>query len=154
MDVNKLETILEPIFKRHDVALYSMKWITQSKERVLEILIYKKDGPTDLDSCVNVSYDVSDQLDQMDELDFSYMLEVSSAGVEREIQTEAQLKEALYHHVFVQVEHPINGAHTFEGKLTKITDTAIEIAYRVKHRELKVEINRDNLRFMRLAAKI
>ncbi len=154
MDVEKLKILLEPIFKKHEVNLYSLTWTKQAQDRVLEVLVYKKDGPTDLDTCVAVSYDVSDQLDQLEDFDFAYILDVSSAGIEREIQNEEQLADALYHHVFVKVEHPINGFHTLEGKLTKITETAIEIGYRVKHKTVHVMIEKDNLRFIRLAAKL
>lgn len=154
MEVEKLKTLLEPIFSKHEVVLYSMSWKKQNQDNLLEILIYKKDMPTDLDTCVNVSHDINEILDSIEELDYAYLLDVSSAGIEREILNEQQLQDVLYHYVNVKVDKPIDGQHVIEGKLSNVSEDAIEVLYRVKHKEVKVTIEKNNIRKIRMAVKV
>ncbi len=154
MEIEKIKTLLEPVFNKHDVVLYDMSWKKSNQDHVLEILIYKKDMPTDVDTCVNVSYDVSELLDEVSELDIPYLLDVSSAGIEREIKNDDQLRDVLYHHVHVKVDKPVDNMHVIEGKLTKIDDENIEVLYRKKHKEVAASILKSNIRKIRMAVKV
>ena len=153
VDLGELEKLLEPILIKHDVVLYDIKW-KQQHDKVLEISIYKKDVPTDVDTCMNVSYEVSELLDTLPEYDFPYILDVSSAGIERELKNEEQLKESLYYYVNVKLENPVLSSHVLEGKLVKIDDQSIELLVRVKQKEVTATIARSNIRKIRMAVKV
>jgi ribosome maturation factor RimP len=153
VDLGELKKQLEPILIKHDVVLYDIQW-KQHHDKTLEISIYKKDIPTDVDTCMNVSHEVSELLDQLPEYDFPYMLDVSSAGIERELKSEEQLKESLYYHVNVKVENPVLSSHVVEGKLVKIENDFIEVLVRVKHKEVTATIERSNIRKIRMAVKV
>lgn len=153
MDLGELKKLLEPIFIKHDVVLYDIQW-KQQHDKILEILIYKKDIPTDVDTCMNVSYDVSSLLDEHPDFDFPYVLDVSSAGIERELKTEEQLKESLYYYVNVKLENPVLNSHVLEGKLVKVTEEEIEVLVREKQKEVRATIKRSNIRKIRMAVKV
>lgn len=153
VDLGELKKQLEPILIKHDVVLYDIKWKKQH-EKTLEISIYKKDVPTDVDTCMNVSHEVSELLDTIPEYDFPYMLDVSSAGIERELKTEDQLQDSLYYYVNVKLENPVLNSHVLEGKLAKISDDSIELLVRVKHKEVTASIERSNIRKIRMAVKV
>ncbi len=154
MEVEKLKTLLEPIFSKHEVVLYSMSWKKQQQDRVLEILVYKKDIPTDLETCVKLSNDISALMDDIQEIDFAYLLDISSAGIEREILNEQQLHDILYHYVNVKVDKPVDGLHVIEGKLSNVTSDSIDVLYRIKHKEVKATIEKSNIRKIRMAVKV
>lgn len=153
VDLGELKKRLEPILVKHDVVLYDIQWKHQH-DKVLEISIYKKDMPTDVDTCANVSMEISELLDQLPEYDFPYMLDVSSAGIEREIKNDEQLLESLHHYVNVKVIEPVLNMHVLEGKLSTITEDSIELLVRVKHKEVTASIKRDNIRKIRMAVKV
>ncbi len=154
MDLEKLRQQLEPIFKKHDVILYDLAWKKMHHEKVLEIAIYKKDVPTDIETCTAVSYEVSELLDHLNAYDYPYILDVCSAGIERELKDNQQIQDALYQYVNVKVDHPINNLHVIEGKLSKITDTTIEVLYRDKHKEINATIEKSNIKKIRMAVKV
>lgn len=153
VDLGELKKLLVPILIKHDVVLYDIKW-KQHHDKILEISIYKKDVPTDVDTCMNVSYEVSELLDTLPEYDFPYILDVSSAGIERELKNEEQLKESLYYYVNVKLENPVLNTHVLEGKLVKIDDQSIDLLVRVKQKEVTATIARSNIRKIRMAVKV
>jgi ribosome maturation factor RimP len=153
VDLGELKKLLEPILIKHDVVLYDIKW-KQQHDKILEISIYKKDVPTDVDTCMNVSYEVSELLDTLPEYDFPYILDVSSAGIERELKNEQQLKESLYYYVNVKLENPVLNSHVLEGKLVKIDEQSIDLLVRVKQKEVTATIARSNIRKIRMAVKV
>ncbi len=153
VDLVELKQQCEPIFTKHDVICYDMIWRKEQQDRVLEISIYKKGVPTDIETCVSVSHQISALLDEVNPFDFEYVLDVCSAGIERELKNEEQLQDALYHQVNVKVENPVNKRHVIEGKLTKITDETIEVLTREKHKEVTATIERSNILKIRMAVK-
>ncbi len=154
VDLVELKQQCEPIFAKHDVVCYDIKWRKEQHAQVLEIAIYKKEVPTDIDTCVSVSHDVSTLLDEVNAFDFEYILDVCSAGIERELTNEQQLQDALYHHVNVKLENPVNKSHVIEGKLSKITESTIEVVTREKQKEVTATIERNNIRKIRMAVKV
>ena len=64
--------------------VYLVEYVKEGKDRVLRLLIDAVDG-VDINQCENISRKVSDLLDEADPIPDSYMLEVSSAGLERKI---------------------------------------------------------------------
>ncbi len=64
--------------------LYLVEFVKEGKDRVLRLLIDSENG-IDITQCENVSRAVSDILDEADPISESYMLEVSSPGLERKL---------------------------------------------------------------------
>ena len=64
--------------------LYLVEYVKEGKDRVLRLLIDAEEG-VNINQCENISRKVSDILDQADPIPDSYVLEVSSAGLERKI---------------------------------------------------------------------
>lgn len=64
--------------------VYLVEYVKEGKDRVLRILIDSEEG-VDINQCENISRKISDRLDEADPIADSYMLEVSSAGLERKI---------------------------------------------------------------------
>ena len=70
-----------------------------------------------MDSCEMTSNIISDWLDEVDPIEDSYFLEVSSPGVEREIKSDEQLKTFIGKKVLAKCYKKINNEKEFIGYL-------------------------------------
>ena len=78
----KVWALCEDAVESEGCFVYLVEYVKEGKDRVLRILIDSEDG-VDINQCENISRKVSDILDEADPIPDSYMLEISSAGLER-----------------------------------------------------------------------
>ena len=117
---NELLETIERTFKNIflEKGLYSVdaEYVKEPKGHVLRIFI-DKEGGVDLDSCEIASNIVSDWLDEVDPIEESYFLEVSSPGAEREIKNDEQLETFIGKRILIKCYKKINNEKEFIGKL-------------------------------------
>ena len=113
---NELLKTIEKNFKtillEKGIYFVNVEYVKEPKGNVLRIFI-DKDGGVDLDSCEMTSNIISDWLDEVDPIEDSYFLEVSSPGVERD----EQLKTFIGKKVLVKCYKKINNEKEFIGYL-------------------------------------
>ena len=114
----RLRPILAPIAQEMDVMLWDVKFIKEGSVWFLRILIDKMSGDMDVDTCADFSRIVSKKLDEIDPVEEAYYLEVSSAGIERDIATDEQFAWAVGKPVSVKLFAPMDGEKTFLGTIT------------------------------------
>ena len=153
MDIKKLQDMIEPVLEEMDIRLYEMKWIRQ-KESVLQIAILRKDGTMDLDTCADASERISEILDANDPIDSEYTLEVCSPGAEREIMDLSELDTVKDPYVFIRLKTPVKKMTEIKGDVISRQDGVLVIEYRDKAARRTVEINEDNIKFIRFAVRI
>jgi ribosome maturation factor RimP len=114
-----------------------------------------KPGSTvDLDVCTQCSDAISAMLDEKDWNDGEYMLEVCSPGAERELKTYEQIKNALNSYVYVKLKDPKQGIDQVFGDLIEVEPDHVVVAYKVKGRPKKAEIEMDNISLIMTAVKL
>jgi ribosome maturation factor RimP len=87
------------------------------KARMLRIFIDKPGGVTHED-CANLSREVGTILDVEDVIPGgSYLLEVSSPGLDRKLSRPADYERFMGSRVRVMTRQPVNGSRHFEGRL-------------------------------------
>jgi len=149
-----LKQLCQPIFDKHQVKCYSMTWKNMGGDRILEVLVYDPHRALDLDTTALVSFDISETLDEVaEQLPDEYMLDVSSAGIEREISDEEQLMDALNRPVYIRTLRSINKTIEFIGTLTHIEEKTLTLQQKVKGKSQTLSIERDNIVFIRHAIK-
>lgn len=84
--------------------------------RVLRVFIDKPGGVT-LDDCQALSQELSRKLDEVDPIEESYSLEVSSPGIERPLTKPRDYERFAGELVHVRTFGPIGGRRNFQGKL-------------------------------------
>jgi ribosome maturation factor RimP len=89
---------------------------TGGKSRMLRVFIDKPEGVTHQD-CENVSREVSTILDIEDPIKGSYVLEVSSPGLDRKLRGPADYERFRGSLLKLQTLEPVNGTRTYEGRL-------------------------------------
>lgn len=92
--------------------------------RILRVFIDKPGGVT-LDDCQALSRLLSRRLDEVDPIEDSYSLEVSSPGIERPLTKPKDYVRFAGHKVQVRTYGPIDGRRNFKGELLGLEDEAV-----------------------------
>ncbi len=147
-----LKTLISPVLDACGVRLYELKWI--SNEQTLQIAIVKPDGTMDLDTCAEVSEQLSETLDSSQLLSNAYTLEVCSPGAEREIHDLSELKQMEKPYIFVRLKHPIRKQNEFKGEVTAYEGSTITLSYRDKAAVREAVFDESEIEYIRLAVRI
>lgn len=152
--MDNLKTWLEPLLKEQGCRLYDVEWDTSMKPPVLRISIEKENGTIDLDTCAECSDLISAKLDETDDINSEYMLEVCSPGAERELKSDEAIANAKGEYVYVKFKNGQNGLNDVKGDLSDVKDDSIVVSYFLKGRPKKIEIPKDNIALIMTTVKV
>lgn len=120
------ETLIRPVVEGAGLELVDVVFRRDGGRRVLRVTVDREPSP-DLDTIAEVSERVSRQLDVQGFDAGSYLLEVSSPGIERPLRTAAHFRRAIGERVKVKTGPPVDGAHVHEGPMVGADDEAITV---------------------------
>src|SRR6184192_547242 len=117
VDLDQVHAITERVAASLGVEVVELELRGGGKARMLRIFIDKPNGVTHED-CANLSREVSTILDVEDAVPGgSYVLEVSSPGLDRKLVRPADYERFTGSRVKFTTRNPVNGNRFFEGKL-------------------------------------
>lgn len=151
MNLEKIKPLLETKLSDMGYDLYSILFNVVKGEKHLSIVVDKVE-PIDMNEIVKVSEALSAYLDEIDDSDDPYMLEVSSLGAEKPLKVEA-LSNYIDRYVEVRMINPINGENIYEGFIRKVNEESIDLEIRIKSRIKEINIAKSNISKIRLAIK-
>ncbi|MDR0984194.1 MAG: ribosome maturation factor RimP [Ruminococcus sp.] len=102
---NLVHNLIIPITDEMHLDIWDIAFEKQGSEWFLTVLI---DNSVDMDTCEKLSRKISEKLDETDPIPQSYILEVGSAGLERELLTDKHITAFLNQNVFVKLIRPID----------------------------------------------
>jgi len=111
--------IAEPVIESLGLELVDVELIKEGEQWYLRIFIENPENETGLEDCELVSRQINDLLDEHNLIQESYILEVSSPGLERPLKKETDFDRFKDHSVFIKTYGPFNGEKEFNGKLLK-----------------------------------
>ena len=151
MDLNALKPQLE---KRINELGYDLVSLTSKKEKgdLVVSIVVDKVNPIDMNEIVSLSEKLSSYLDEIDNSETPYLLDISSLGAEKPLKINS-LKGYAGRYVNVHVNNAINGENIFDGQMVEVSDDSITVEYRIKTRVHKVVILLSNIYKIRLAIK-
>ena len=149
----KLEELFQPVMERHAITKSKISYLP-GKVGTLEVMIARADGSMDMDTCAEVSRELSALLDQIDYGSGAYNLDVCSFGAERELETEQEINSSIGEYVHVDFVNPKDGMDQLEGELVHVTEDALTIQYLIKGRKKTGTVERENVRLIRLAVRL
>jgi ribosome maturation factor RimP len=129
MSISKREAIgaiIERVTNREGLELVHWEMTGPRNHSVLRIFIDKEGGVTHGD-CEVVSHQVSTLLDVEDLVADSYMLEVSSPGVDRPLYKRTDYERFTGNKVKLKTQQPINGQRNFQGRLLGIDGDTVKL---------------------------
>ena len=151
MNLEKIKPLLETKLSDMGYDLYSILFNVVKGEKHLSIVVDKVE-PIDMNEIVKVSEALSTYLDEIDDSNDPYMLEVSSLGAEKPLKVEA-LSNYVDRYVEVRMINPINGENVYEGFIRKVNEESIDLEIRIKSRIKEINIAKGNISKIRLAIK-
>lgn len=130
MDKERLENdifdIAFPITEQFQYELVGVELIEEDREWFLRVYI-DKDGGITIDDCAVVSRVLSDKLDEIDPIEFSYYLEVSSPGPNRILKKDSDFTKYEGKKIKIMFIKPFEHKKYFEGILKGLEDDKVLI---------------------------
>lgn len=122
----KAADLLEPILEDMDFELVDVEYVKEGGNWYLRSYIDKPGGIT-VDDCEAVSRIFSEKLDQEDFIEDSYIMEMSSPGLDRPLKKEKDFKRSLGKEVEIRTYRPIEKEKEFYGILCAYDDNSVTI---------------------------
>ena len=142
MAYNKTEkevlTLLEPIVKEKQINIWDIEFKKEGKDYYLRVFL-DKDGGIAIDDCEYVSRALEEKLDETDPIPQAYMLEVSSAGLDRAIKYDFHFEKCMGKKVDVKLFAPLNGTKEFTAVLSGFHDNLVSLDYESETLEIPQE---------------
>jgi ribosome maturation factor RimP len=108
--------LAEPIAKDLGLILWDVRFQKEGANWFLRIFI-DKEGGVNIDDCVNMSHALDGPLDELDPIEQSYSLQVSSPGIERELTRDFHFEQNIGEKVMVRFIHAYEGKRDYKGVL-------------------------------------
>ena len=151
MELSKIKPLLEAKISELGFEPISINKKIEKGDVLLSIVVDRVE-PIDMDTIVKISQDLSTYLDEVDNSDEKYFLDVSSLGAEKPLKIE-DLDKYVGRFIHVHVNNAIDGMNIFEGDLVEVKEDSLTLTYRIKTRVKTVNILFNNIYKIRLAIK-
>lgn len=120
------EELVLPILESNHFELYDIEYVREGGNYFLRVFIDKEEG-INLDDCEVVSRELSDLLDKHDFIPDSYILELSSPGLGRQLKKDKHFEKSIGEEVDVKLFRPIDKCKEFTGELIEFDKDKIVI---------------------------
>ncbi len=124
--VAKVAEIVVPYAEELGLDIWDIRFVKEGTDWYLRIFI-DKDGGVSIDDCVDLTHAITKPLDDADPISQSYLLEVSSPGVERELITDSHFEKYIGAAVMMRLIRPIDKIRDFSGTLKKYENGLITV---------------------------
>ncbi|MDH3259071.1 MAG: ribosome maturation factor RimP [Deltaproteobacteria bacterium] len=120
----KVREIIGPLINALGMELEDME-LTKMKGKALLRVFIDKEGGVTIDDCEHASREIEAVLDVEDPIPCSYVLEVSSPGLDRPLKGPKDFKRFAGRHVRVITREPIGKQTFFIGKIAEAGEDGI-----------------------------
>lgn len=116
--------LAQPIAQANGCTLWDVEYVKEAGTWFLRIFI-DKEGGVSINDCEAVSRPLSDKLDETDPIEGSYVLEVSSAGLDRALKKPEHFAAFLGREVDVRFYRSVDGKKETTGVLAGYEEGAV-----------------------------
>lgn len=146
--VERVDQLAGEVSESLGVQLVDVELVNEGGTRILRVYI-EKDGGVGLNDCEAVSRRLDKRLDEESMLDFSYVLEVSSPGLERKLKKDREYDIFAGRTIAISTYAPIEGRRRFEGILRGLENDIVL----VEESDTLVQIPKDKISKAQLVYK-
>ncbi len=122
----RIREIIEPLINSLGITVDHVEFSKMGGKGLLRVYIDKEGGVT-LDNCEQVSREIEAVLDVEDPIPYSYVLEVSSPGLDRPLKQLNDFKKNMGKTARVVTFEPIDRQTFFIGRIVGVTDDEISL---------------------------
>lgn len=126
MDIKEIELLIAPLLEQESAELVDLKLAKEGPKWVLRVFLDKPEGIT-LDDCAYFSDRIGALLDSSNAIDRSYLLEISSPGLDRIIKKEKDFERFSGRAIKLRLKVPEQGQRNFKGKLLGFSDGKLAV---------------------------
>ncbi|MBI5239640.1 MAG: ribosome maturation factor RimP [Elusimicrobia bacterium] len=126
MDTSAIETLVEPLLTQEGAELVDLEVLRERGRQILRFYL-DKTGGISLDDCEHLSNRIGALLDEADAVAGSYVLEVSSPGLDRVLKKEKDFVRFAGQAVVVRLKLPQDGRRNFKGILAGFSDGKVKV---------------------------
>ena len=119
--------LAKPIADELGLTIWDIRFEKEGAMWVLLVVI-DKEGGVSIDDCEAMSRPLDKKLDEVDPIEQSYCLEVSSAGIERELTRDWHFETCKGQQIVGRLIRPYNGEREFAGTLLKLEDATVYLS--------------------------
>lgn len=119
--------IAKPIADELGLILWDVRFQKEGANWYLRIFI-DKEGGVDIEDCVNMSHAMDTPLDDGDFIEQSYNLQVSSAGIERDLIRDEHFIRYIGEKIMLKLPRAVDGQKEFHGILEKYEDSELTLS--------------------------
>ena len=119
--------LIAPILQENGLELWDVRFEKEGGQWYLRYFIERRDGNLTIQDCEKASRAVEKLLDEADPIDQSYILEVGSPGIERELVRDEHFSRYIGHMVTLRTIRPVDGRRDFTGTLLSCDGNEIKI---------------------------
>jgi len=123
-NVDKFKEIARPLLEKKGIELVEILYRKEGNQMVLRLLVDRKGGIT-LDECAALNEELGIALDQDETMDTSYILEVSSPGVDRPLRSKGDFERAIGKRIEVALKEQLSGKLGYTGRLAEVKEDSI-----------------------------
>lgn len=124
--IKKIEDLITNLLAEEKMELVDLQYVTASGKKNLRIFL-DKEGGIKLDDCEHMTNVIGSVLDESGLLPDSYILEISSPGLDRVLKKEKDFIRFIGSKIKVTVYTPINGQRNFLGKIISVENGDITL---------------------------
>lgn len=125
--LEKIREVSLPCIASHNLTLVDITYYYMANRLVVRFFIDRPEGGITLDECAVVNEELGTVLDSCSWLEQSYMLEVSSPGVDRNLKTRDDFKRVMNRTVIFFLHEPVNGKIEWSGVVKHADDECVYV---------------------------
>lgn len=126
--VNTVWNIAEPLAKELGLILWDVKFVKEGANWYLRIFI-DKDGGVGIDDCVAMNDALDAPLDEADPIEQSYNLQISSAGIERELVRDFHFEMFIGSKVILKLRTAFEGVKIHKCVLKAYEEGSVTVEF-------------------------
>ncbi len=137
--VERIKEISLPLLDMENAELVDIRVVYTSGRAVVTLLVDKPGGGITLEACGRLNRQISDSLDASDIFAGSFIVEVSSPGIDRPLKTKSDFNRAMHKTVRFFLAEKVNGKLEWAGPVVRVDDTDVYIT--VNGQELAIALS-------------
>ena len=130
--------LIGPVFRENNIELVDVEYKKVGKTWTLKVFIDKNEGVT-IDDCQKLSREIEDLIEVHELIDVSYVLEVSSPGLDRSLKNERDFLRNKGKQIQVKTFSPVNNNKQFTGTIRNFTNATLSLEVNNSIWEVKLD---------------
>ena len=118
---DKVSLLATPVVEEAGCTLWDVEYVREAGTWYLRVYI-DKEGGVSIDDCERISRALDPILDEADPVPDSYVFEVGSAGIERELKRPGDFEKYMGSQIELRLYQPFEGSKAFVGQLSGYDD--------------------------------